>query len=351
MPLDRPTRKQLVDRARADFAARVDNLDPRVRRSLEDILIRVIAGAEDVLYGYVDRTGLQLYPDTATADNLDRLSTIYGVGRLESAFAEGICNVTGTNGTVLASGKVFVRSDGVTFELISPTTISGGTAACLLRAAAVGSASNTDASTVLAQQTSQAGVNAGMTVGSGGIIGGADAESDDSLRERLRRRMAQSPQGGSLSDFERWLLEVPGTTRRWVFLPASTDNLVTVRFVRDGDANIVPTAERLAEMQSYLDARRPLGSRVSVLAPTLVALALTINGINPDTTAVRAAISAELTDMLLRDGIPGGVLLLSRIREAISRAAGESDHVLTTPSANVTYSTGQLPTLGTITYT
>jgi uncharacterized phage protein gp47/JayE len=54
--------------------------------------------------------------------------------------------------------------------------------------------------------------------------------------------------------------------------------------------------------------------------------------------------------MLLRDAEPGGTILISHIREAISIAAGEVDHVLSAPAANVTHASGQLATFGAITW-
>jgi uncharacterized phage protein gp47/JayE len=65
---------------------------------------------------------------------------------------------------------------------------------------------------------------------------------------------------------------------------------------------------------------------------------------------VQAAVLAELQDLLLREATPGGTLLLSHIRAAISSAAGETDFVLTSPAANVTNTTGNMCTMGTITW-
>ena len=63
-----------------------------------------------------------------------------------------------------------------------------------------------------------------------------------------------------------------------------------------------------------------------------------------------AAIEAEIIDLLRREAVPGGTVLLSHLREAISIAAGEADHALTIPAANVTHATGELAVLGTITW-
>jgi uncharacterized phage protein gp47/JayE len=45
-----------------------------------------------------------------------------------------------------------------------------------------------------------------------------------------------------------------------------------------------------------------------------------------------------------------GTLLISRMREAISIAAGEFDHVLISPTANVSVTAGNIITMGTVTW-
>jgi uncharacterized phage protein gp47/JayE len=65
---------------------------------------------------------------------------------------------------------------------------------------------------------------------------------------------------------------------------------------------------------------------------------------------VQAAVAAELADLLRREAEPGGTILVSHLREAISIAVGETNHVLSSPAADVTHATGQIATLGTITW-
>ena len=102
-------------------------------------------------------------------------------------------------------------------------------------------------------------------------------------------------------------------------------------------------------MQAYIGDRKPVTAAVTVLAPTAVALSMTI-ALTPNTLAVRTAVEAQLTDLLKREAKPGGTILISKLREAISVAAGENNHVLSVPSADVAHSTGQMPVLGTITW-
>ncbi|MEN4576618.1 hypothetical protein ABEH22_14620, partial [Pantoea agglomerans] len=72
---------------------------------------------------------------------------------------------------------------------------------------------------------------------------------------------------------------------------------------------------------------------------------------NPDTEEVRYAVEAELRSMMLRDGVPEGVLKLSRISEAISIATGEFSHTLVSPAADVLIAKGEVGVVGTISWT
>jgi uncharacterized phage protein gp47/JayE len=86
-----------------------------------------------------------------------------------------------------------------------------------------------------------------------------------------------------------------------------------------------------------------------VLAPAEKPVLYRIHPV-PDTTAVRAAITSSLKDLHEREAGLGDKLLISHIREAISGAAGETDHPLTLPGADVTAATNELLTFGGITW-
>ncbi|MGH9349377.1 MAG: baseplate J/gp47 family protein, partial [Vicinamibacterales bacterium] len=170
------------------------------------------------------------------------------------------------------------------------------------------------------------------------------------LRIRLLDRMRQPPHGGAAADYAMWAKDVAGVTRAWVYPLELGAGTVTVRFVRDDDAGgIIPDAGEVAAVQTYINERRPVTAAVTVVAPVAVPLAFTIE-ITPDTSAIRAAVQAELEDLLERDAEPGGTILLSQIKVAIGAAAGVDDFVVTVPAGNVAHSTGQIATMGTITW-
>lgn len=187
-------------------------------------------------------------------------------------------------------------------------------------------------------------------VTAGELSGGADVESDEDLRSRFLSRLRQPPHGGADYDYVSWALEVPGVTRAWCYPHELGLGTVTVRFVRDADASIIPDAGEVAAVQDYLDARRPVTAQLTVVAPVAVPLNFTLTGLVPSTSTVRAAVEAELQDLIFREAVPGGTILISHLRAAISAAAGEEDHVLTSPAANVTHAAGEMATMGTVTW-
>jgi uncharacterized phage protein gp47/JayE len=142
-----------------------------------------------------------------------------------------------------------------------------------------------------------------------------------------------------------------GDERVWVAALENGPGTVVVRFMADDGAGgmAIPDAGDVAAVQAYIDTVRPVTAVVTVAAPTAVPMDFEI-ALTPDTAAVRAAVQAELADLLLREASPGGTILISHIREAVSIAAGETDHVLTSPAANVEHGAGEIATLGAFTW-
>jgi uncharacterized phage protein gp47/JayE len=349
MAFTRPDLPTLINRAEADIETRLPGADARLRRSNLNVLARVHSGAAHGLYGYLEWISRQVIIDTADGDILERHGSIWGVTRKAASPAVGKVTVTGTNGAVVPVDSTLARSDGVQYTTDAEATISGGLAMIAVTAVEGGQAGNAAAASSLSFDTPIAGVSVSATVDAAGLTAGADIEADDDLRARLLARIQTPPHGGAAHDYIAWALEVAGVTRAWVYPAELGLGTITVRFVRDDDASPIPDAAEVLAVQAYIDSVRPVTAVVTVAAPIAVPLNFTID-ITPDTAAIRAAIEAELRDLLLREAEPGATILLSHIREAISLATGESDHILTAPAANVTHTTGEMATFGAITW-
>lgn len=348
MAFERPTLTEIVDRTSTDINSRVaGGQGAALRRSVLGVLARVLAGAVHLLYGYLDWLARQLMPDTAEAEHLARWASVWGVARRAGIYASGLVGFTGADGSTVPAGTELQAADGTLYTTAADATISSGVALATVTAAAPGAAGNVEAGVSLSLVTPISGVDS--TAVTNGITGGLDDEDDDSLRERLLARIQQPPHGGAAFDYEAWAREVAGVGNVWVSPGEMGAGTVTVRFVTEDPDNLIPDAQLVDDVQAHIDGQRPVTAEVYVVAPVAVPLDFTIQ-LTPNTQAVRDAVQAELVDLLQREAEPGGTILLSHIREAISVAAGETDHVLVAPAANVAHGAGEIAVMGAITW-
>ncbi|OPY15602.1 MAG: Baseplate J-like protein [Syntrophus sp. PtaB.Bin001] len=350
MSFKRPTLAELIKRAVNDFNSRLEGTDSALRRSNTNALARMHSGAVHGLYGYLAYIAEQVMYDTAEGEYLERWASIWDIDRKEADYASGAVIFTGTSGAVIPAGTELQRSDEIAYTLDTDVTLAGGTGTGTVTASTAGSDGNADGGVSLSFTSAIEGVATSATVGSGGIAGGSDQESDDDLRSRLLERIQQPPHGGASFDYVAWALEISGVTRAWCFPQQNGLGTVGVTFVCDDQEDtIIPDVSTVAAVQAHIDEERPVTADVTVYAPTAVTLDLTIR-ITPGTDAVKTAIKAELQDLIVREAEPGATILLSHINEAISIAAGETDHILISPTVDVTHNTGQIAILGTITW-
>ncbi len=350
MSLIRPELSEIIQRVQQDFISRLSLTGALLRRSVVGVLGRVLAGISHELHGYVQFLSRQVFPDTSELEYLERQGALYAINRKAATFAGGNVTFSGDNGTLIPTGTLLQRSDGIRYETQADGTIASGTATVAVAATTAGETGNADVGVSLSLVSPIIGVNAAAVVAAGGLTLGSDQESDDDLRTRIIERLQFAPQGGAAKDYVAWAKEVAGVTRAWVFPGELGAGTVTVRFVRDDDASIIPDGAEVTAVQDYIDERRPVTADVTVVAPIAAALNFTIE-LTPDTTAIRTAVEAELRDLLARDDVvPGGTVLLSKIMTSIGIAEGVGDFDLTAPAANVTHTTGQMPVFGAITW-
>lgn len=342
----RPALSELLERTRADMLARMAQ-DDVLRRADAEVYARVAAYAVHSLYAFVGAVATLILPDTAEDAALDRHGAWWDVNRKPATKATGQVTFTCSVGASVPLGAVLQR-EGVGDYVTTSSAIAVGTTVTVnVQAVEGGAAFNAAPGAVLTLVSPLARVQPKATAGE--LSGGADEEDDEALRARIRARYQEPPHGGNPADYVAWALEVPNVTRAWCY--PGMDGLGTVRvtFVCDGRADIIPTVGDVAAAQAHIDEVRPATADVTVFAPTPVPIDPSIR-LDPDTPEVRAAVLAELNDFIRREAIPAGTIRVSRLREAISSAAGEVWHDLTVPAADIDLPAGQISTLGAITW-
>ena len=352
MPFTRPTLPTLIDRVQTDIDTALTGVNARVRRTVEHAFARAVAGVAHGLHGHLAWVGEQAVPDRAGTVFLLRWASFFGVTRKAAVAAQFPIKVTG-NGGDLPAGTEWTRlADDAVFTVDSDRDDVDPSATIQVTAQTPGAASNMTPGETLALVSPLAGIDSTALVSTGGTeVTGTDVESEAELLSRLLLRIQGPPMGGAPGDHTQWALEVAGVTRAWEFprVDAAGNSgvgKVAVTFVRDNQPDIIPTADEVAVVQGHLDTLSP--ATVIVFAPTAVDFDYSIQ-LEPNTAAVQAAVDAEIAD-LLASVEPGGTILWSLINEAISVAAGETDHVLTTPAGNVDLAFGEMAVPGTPTY-
>ena len=359
MAFVRPTLTRLIARAKSDIETRLEGADALLRRSVEAVMARVVGGAAHGLHGHLVWLSKQIIPDTAEDEFMIRWASIWGLLLIAATKASGSTAITGVNATVCPDETLWQTSDSVVYEQDGDQTIAGGVATIDAEAIVAGADGNQVSGVTLSLVSPVAGIDSDGTVDASGLTGGVDTETFPALLVRLLLRLQNPPKGGGPGDYVNWALEVSGATRAWQIPNVDGLGSVAVYFVQDNDSvDIIPSAGEITTMQTYIDGKAPVTADVTVYGPAEVTMPMTI-AITPDTTAIRAAVTAEIEDLILRIGDPRGVtvskpnrgtMLLSQLREAVSIAAGETDNTITVPAADVTHTVGQLPKLGTITW-
>ncbi|WP_282372778.1 baseplate J/gp47 family protein [Pseudomonas sp. PS02290] len=344
MPFETPNLPTLVSRTTADLAS------DALRKSDAQVLARALSGAAYGLYGYIDWVAKQILPDTADESTLERQALLrLETPRIPAKAATGSASFQAAAGAVLDANQVLQASDGRQYQVAAAVTTTAGSNVATLAAVDGGALGNAASGLLLTLVQPVVGVAETFTVLAPGITGGTERESIESLRSRVIRSYKVIPHGGDADDYVTWALECAGVTRAWTVKNYMGPGTVGVFFVRDGDAVIIPDANEIAVVQAYLQIKAPVTTEVFALAPILKAVNYVIH-LTPDTTAVRQAVAAELADLHAREAGLGKTLLISRIREAVSRAQGEQDNAVVAPTADVTASANQLLTVGTITW-
>lgn len=376
MPYERPSLSDLRLQVGQDIASQLPGTDPLLRFTNLGILGAVLAGLAHEHYGYLDWISQQSVPFLCTGEYLEGWAGLKGVIRNAPTQATGSVQFSGVNGTVIAAGRSLVRADGVQYETTTGGMVASGTVTVQAVALAdpnglTGAFGNCDAGTQLSLGVAVAGI---VTTGaaSGAFTGGADLESDDSLRARMLLAYRFPAHGGDAADYVSWALEVAGVTRAWCVPHGYGAGSVLVYFMMDQTESAhggfpqgtngcatsetrdtVATGDQLLVANHLIDLQ-PVTALVYAMAPAQNTVNFTISGLSGASTDTKNAVKAAITATFAQAGkIAAGstTIALSLVETAIAAVPLTEGFVITSPAGNITNSSGSLPVLGTVTWT
>jgi uncharacterized phage protein gp47/JayE len=361
LPWFTPTLKDVRSIVRDKIRGALPGADALIPNSV----LRVMSDCQGALchltLQYIDWLALQLLPDTAEVEWLDRHGDIWLVnsdgttGRKMATLAQGTMNFIGdVSGIIIPVGTRLttgISGQNIEYETLFElvTGLAGTAVPGEVRALDPGVAGNVPPGSFLSIE----GISS-VTAESVDVTGGVDEESDDDLRIRVLERIRQPPQGGALHDYVRWAKAVPGCTRAWSYPLEMGIGTVTVRVMFDdlrASNDGFPLDQDLAAVEGYIDSVRPVAVKdFWVLAPLKQRVEAYINDLTPDTPAVRAAIEVSLREMLLVYAAPGRTIYAAWKYQAISSTPEVVSFAMATSLDDVMQSPGHMAVLGDIVY-
>lgn len=385
MPYARPLLTDLIEQATQDFVAQpitdpagnvIDGLLPI---GVIPAIGMAVSGQSFEHYGYIDWIAHQAVPWTATDEYLAGWAALRRVFRKAATYTAGTLTFTGTGTTDVPSGTAIVRSDGVAYASVADASVISGTVTVPIAAVNAGAAGNFATNTTFRLANPIANI-APTSTGSTQTSPGADAELDDPMRTRMLIAYAAPPQGGDRQDYIEWALAIPGITRAWVAPHAMGAGTVSLYFMMDiseaafggfpqGTNGVAAneTRDTTAAGDQLLVANAlygpaPVTALVYAVAPTAAPQAFTVSDLgSANTGANQTLITAALNQMFALLGQVGGTvdpvtgaawpgIEPDAWYAAIEAIPGLPGFKVPVPSARITPGTGQLFTLGTVTF-
>lgn len=336
MAFERPTLTEIIRRVQADAESRIGK--KVMRWSLASVMTRVIAGVSHGLHGYIAFVLRQCFTSTAEGNYLERRASEYGIYRLQASKAVGTVTFTGTG--VVPAGTQLQNERGAVYV----TTDESKDGAAPLEAADAGASGNSEAGMQLTLVSPVVGVMSSAVAGE--LTGGADAEGDESLRERLLARQKNPPKAGTKADYVAWARQVPGVTRAWCYPQELGLGHVTVRFMTE---NGIPNETMIQRVKEEIEANMPVTAILHVVPPIPKPLNMTLD-ILPETEAIKAKIESAIESVVMAEAIPGGGILLTSLDRAISGVREITSYRIQSPTDDVAASVGEIYVPGKITW-
>lgn len=362
-----PTLKDLLTKARLSFRANLKGSDANLWPNNVYVSAKVMGGLVFELFGFADYIQRQKFAITADGDNLDLHGNEFGIPRKPAYPAQGGVVIATDGAMTVLVGAVFQRLDGFQYRVLNGgSRNSAGNLTVEAIAVADGKAGIAEAGTPLSLVSGFTGSGI-AEVGADGIRGGSDVEGDEQYRARILFRKRNPPHGGSPADYVIWGTEVSGVTR--IFVEPRWNGVGTVRvFVLMDDlypANGLPQIADIARVKSHIDSLAPATADVHVAAPVAHPIDITISGLTPNNSAVREAVLSELREMFARRSRAAGTAAenpgmpflaipasfsRSWIWQAVANASGEDRHVIMSPTADPVIASGEIATLGAVSF-
>ena len=291
-----PTITEIKEQILSDIETATGKTAPLLPISVWSVISTALAGALYLVYKFIDWTRKQIFVNTADYEGLILIGQEYGLFPNVSQEWRGTASITGTNGTNIPIGKIYTRGN-FAYQVTVLATISSGSATLVLESLTSGSEPNLIATDILTESNPTVGLSSTITIATI-TQSGRDEESIENFRNRISLRQKFPPQGGSVSDYVQWTLEVPGISEAFPFLDSPGIIYVYPLLETTNPLARIPDNSKLTEVENYLNSYplRPLNANINTSAFTEITINVAVSNLQVDTPALRATIESEITD-------------------------------------------------------
>jgi uncharacterized phage protein gp47/JayE len=340
----------------AILARMLGKVDPSVDTRQGSVVYDMLSPAAiELALNYIELDGLldKGFADTAFGDYLDRRVAEMGITRKPAESSTGSVTFTGTNGLVIPVGqRVSTDSDTpLYFVTTASGTITGGSVTVTAQAEIPGVSGDVTAGQIKLTIGDIVGVSS--VTNAAAFTGGVDEEADEDLLGRYSARIATPSTSGNANHYKQWAKEIPGIKDAKVYPVWAGDG--TVKVVLLDDLSTSPDAAKVSEVAAYIEANRPVGAAVTVVAaPEIVINVSATLSLQSGYTlaAVQPVIMQGIVDYLAGLAFVDPIVRYSRISNVLLDTVGVLDYSSLTingGTSNITVADGSVAVIGTVT--
>lgn len=319
-----------------------------------DLSVRLYAAAAQIeaLYGQCGWVVKQCFPQTAQGQHLDYHAAMRGLERKQAVCAAGILRFIaaypGETDRVIPGGTVAMTAGRIRFETAADVVLPAGATAVDVTAYAVegGVSGNVAAGSIVSMAAIPTGIN--KCENPAPFVNGADAEDDESLRQRILDSYMRLPNGANVAYYEQEALSFDAVQAVNV-IPRSR-GIGTVDVVIATKSGI-PGGELLELVGTHFQRSREIAVDVAVRAPQPVTVNLKIAvtpAVGVDFTAAEAAVAAKLDAWFCGERL-GKDCLRIEVASLVFTCPEVANCSVLLPAEDISISEGQLPVLGSLT--
>jgi len=309
----------LSNRTYANYTSLFQPLDKTPRQNILKVFASVDAGIYHQLLGDLDFLAKQIFPDTAESEYL-REHWSSKVPPLYATTASGEVTATGTANKTLPAGVVFEAASGERYFLNNAYKLDGnGQALVTVKAENPGLQGNLSAGEKLSIISAiPAGIDSQSVVSGRGIIGGADAETDEEYLARVLVTLRNPSRYGKPGDFALWAMDANAeVSAAWEFKFFGFFGVLLVVVIKGNQIDGVHPVDNLAEVQNYISSVAP-PVLFEVRAPSIIHINPFVSlPLQEDTLANRDLVDMRIRTYMQVAAKPGGQITAGALRLAV----------------------------------